>query len=98
MLKVVYLFVLPCLLLLLLACRVPAASNPPASAAAPSSPTPFTPTAPYYPFPQHLTYAGSIRPNHVSQAQQDDDVRAFYTAWKDAYLKAAGQTPAGYPL
>jgi endo-1,4-beta-D-glucanase Y len=52
-----------------------------------------------YPFPQHLTYApGTIRPNHRTQAQQDEDVRAFYDYWKASYLKAAGQTGAGYPL
>jgi endo-1,4-beta-D-glucanase Y len=39
------------------------------------------------PFPQHLTYAaGTIRPNHRSQAQQDDDLRAAYGRWKDRYL------------
>jgi len=54
---------------------------------------------PRYPFPQHLAYApGTIRPNHRSQAQQDDDVRAFYDHWKANYLVEAGTTPHGNPL
>jgi endo-1,4-beta-D-glucanase Y len=40
------------------------------------------------PFGSHpMTYtAGSIRPNHVSQAVQDQAVRDFYDAWKAEYL------------
>lgn len=54
---------------------------------------------PRHPFPQHLAYApGTIRPNHRNQAEQDDDVRAFYDQWKTDYLVAAGTTPAGHPL
>ena len=33
---------------------------------------------------------GTIRPNHRSQAQQDEDVRAFYDHWKKSYLVEAG--------
>ena len=45
------------------------------------------------PFPHHTTYApGSILPNHRSQTQLDDDVRAFYDDWKSKYLIAAGMT------
>lgn len=42
-----------------------------------------------FPFASHpLTYAaGSIRPNHVSQATLDQAVRDFYDAWKLRYLK-----------
>lgn len=51
------------------------------------------------PFPQHVSYAsGSILPNHRSQAQLDDDARAFYDYWKENYLIEAGQTPDGRPL
>ncbi len=33
---------------------------------------------PLRPFPQHMSYApGSIRPDHRSQTEQDDDVRAL---------------------
>lgn len=54
---------------------------------------------PQYPFPQHVPYApGTIRPNQRTQSQQDDDVRAFYDAWKASYLASAGQTPQGNPL
>lgn len=51
------------------------------------------------PFPQHLTYApGTIRPNHRTQAQQDDDVRAAYDRWKAAYLIADGNASDGKAL
>jgi endo-1,4-beta-D-glucanase Y len=54
---------------------------------------------PRYPFPQHVSYAqGSIRPNHVSQAVQDDDVRNFYQIWKSRYLAKAGTAADGSPL
>jgi hypothetical protein len=39
------------------------------------------------PFPQHITYAGgTILPDHRSQQQLDDDVRAAYDRWKQRYL------------
>ena len=39
------------------------------------------------PFPQHVTYTGgAILPNHRSQQQLDDDVRAAYARWKQRYL------------
>ncbi len=54
---------------------------------------------PKRPFPQHLTYAaGTIRPNHRSQSQQDDDVRAAYDKWKAAYLIADGTDNDGDAL
>jgi endo-1,4-beta-D-glucanase Y len=54
---------------------------------------------PRRPFPQHVTYAtGTIRPDHRSQAQQDDDVRAFYDHWKTSYLREAGTTDNGQLL
>ncbi len=54
---------------------------------------------PLRPFPQHTSYAaGTIRPAHLSQAQQDDDVRAYYDAWKADFLIAAGTDGAGQPL
>lgn len=42
-----------------------------------------------HPFASHpQSYAaGSITPNHVSQAAQDQAVRDFYDAWKARYLK-----------
>lgn len=44
-----------------------------------------------HPFPQHVRYAaGSIAPNHRSQAQRDQDVRDAYGRWKTAYLRTAG--------
>jgi hypothetical protein len=53
----------------------------------------------HHPFPQHVVYApGTIRPNHRTQTQQDDDVRAFYDYWKARYLVDAGATPGGDPL
>ncbi|OAJ74573.1 beta-glucanase [Brevibacillus sp. SKDU10] len=40
------------------------------------------------PFPQHTDYvSGSIKPNHVSQAELDNDVRRIYDEWKERYIK-----------
>ena len=51
------------------------------------------------PFPQHTQYAaGSILPNHRSQEQLDDDVRAFYEYWKETYVIDAGRSPNGNPV
>ena len=64
----------------------------------------FTPLArgqepPRVPFPRHLTYApGTIRPDHRTQAAQDDDVRGYYDHWKASYLVAAGTAPDGTAL
>ncbi len=56
-------------------------------------------TAPRHPFPQHVSYAaGSIRPDHRSQAQLDDDVRAAYERWKANYLREAGTDGEGHTL
>jgi endoglucanase len=42
----------------------------------------------FRPFPQHTTYlAGTIKPNHVNQAQLDQAVKDFYQIWKAKYLK-----------
>ena len=69
------------------------------------TPTPTnTPTAtpgpaPQHPFPQHVVYSpGSIKPNHRSQSQLDDDVQAFYDYWKSRYLMEAGTTADGKPM
>lgn len=51
------------------------------------------------PFPRHVNYPGArIKPNHVSQAQQDNDVRAFYNYWKANYLVSAGTAADGTPM
>ena len=51
------------------------------------------------PFPQHVQYApGSILPDHRTQQQLDDDVRAFYDYWKANYLIAAGVNADGIPM
>jgi endoglucanase len=51
------------------------------------------------PFPQHTVYAtGTIRPNHRTQAQQDEDVRAYYEDWKTNYLVDAGVLADGRKL
>lgn len=43
------------------------------------------------PFPRHTRYAtGTILPSHRTQAQLDDDIRAYYAAWKAQFLKADG--------
>ena len=65
----------------------PDAARPPLPDAAPSPDAAPPATAPYQPFPQHVTYAsGSIRPNHRTQAQLDDRVRTLYREWKARYL------------
>ena len=53
-----------------------------------------------HPFPQHVQYApDTIRPNHRSQIQQDNDVRAAYDRWKAHYLvTVSGSTPSGGAL
>lgn len=51
------------------------------------------------PFPQHTQYAaGSILPNHRSQEQLDDDVKAFYEYWKETYVIEAGTSANGNPM
>ncbi|WP_295672400.1 glycosyl hydrolase family 8 [uncultured Mucilaginibacter sp.] len=40
------------------------------------------------PFPQHIKYfAGSIKPDHLSQTQLDNAVASFYIHWKKLYIK-----------
>jgi endo-1,4-beta-D-glucanase Y len=52
-----------------------------------------------HPFPQHVEYAvGSILPNHRTQAELDNDVRAFYDYWKSEYLIDNGLSDNGFPL
>ena len=44
--------------------------------------------APAKPFPQHVSYyAGTIKPNHKTQAQLDHTVVDFYSQWKSKYIK-----------
>jgi endo-1,4-beta-D-glucanase Y len=66
----------------------------------PATAAPQAIAAPQRPFPQHLVYApGTIRPNHRTRAQQDDDVRAAYDHWKASYLVVAeGTAPDGGAL
>jgi endoglucanase len=53
---------------------------------------------PRFPFPQHVHYsAGTILPNHRSQAQLDQDVRDAYTDWKASFLVQAGTEGDGHP-
>jgi len=48
------------------------------------------------PFPQHTSYApDSILPNHRTQEQLDDDVRAYYDYWKSTYIAEAGTNADG---
>jgi endo-1,4-beta-D-glucanase Y len=49
------------------------------------------------PFPQHVKYfAGTIKPNHVSQSQLDNEVRDFYTQWKKRFIKNVPGKPESY--
>lgn len=51
------------------------------------------------PFPQHTQYAtGSILPNHRTQEQLDNDVRAFYDQWKAEFVVNAGISANGIQM
>jgi endo-1,4-beta-D-glucanase Y len=51
------------------------------------------------PFPTQTSYAeGSLRPDHRSQEEQDDVVRAAYERWKERYFVEAGYDAIGNPL
>lgn len=64
-----------------------------------TTPLPVATAVARFPFPQHVSYAPeTIRPDHRSQAEQDDDVRAFYEHWKSNYLVEAGTTAENHPL
>ncbi len=89
------------IMLTILACNIPSRIIVPATesiqvpAAQTLTPEPTKePIA--YPFPQHVTYApNSILPSHRTQAQLDDDVRAFYDRWKSEFLIEAGMDANG---
>ncbi len=89
------------IMLTMLACNIPSRIIVPATesiqvtAAQTLTPEPTKePIA--YPFPQHVTYApNSILPSHRSQAQLDDDMRAFYDQWKSEFLIEAGMDANG---
>ncbi len=50
-------------------------------------------------FPQHVEYApNSILPNHRTQEELDNDVRAFYDYWKSEYLVEDGSGADGFPM
>jgi endo-1,4-beta-D-glucanase Y len=52
---------------------------------------------PSKPFPQHVKYfAGTIKPNHISQAKLDDAVNAFYLQWKKRFIKNEPGKPESY--
>ena len=52
---------------------------------------------PRMPFPQHVNYfAGTIKPNHISQAQMDNAVTSFYTQWEVRYIKSVPGKPESY--
>ncbi|MCI5140984.1 MAG: beta-glucanase [Candidatus Electrothrix sp. ATG1] len=53
---------------------------------------------PNHPFPQHLNYPDSIRPNQFTQTEQDGHVQTFYDYWKQNYLVSAGTDSNGNPL
>jgi endo-1,4-beta-D-glucanase Y len=49
------------------------------------------------PFPQHVKYfAGTIKPDHVSQTQLDNAVGDFYTQWKKRFIKNVPGKQEGY--
>lgn len=59
----------------------------------------ITAPEPAHPFPQHVTYApATIQPNHRTQAQLDDDIRAFYDLWKSSFLVEVPGNPTRYRI
>ena len=54
---------------------------------------------PRRPFPQHEVYtAGTIRPDHRTQAELDADVAAYYDRWKADHVIAFGPDADGAPI
>jgi endo-1,4-beta-D-glucanase Y len=48
------------------------------------------------PFPQNINYPGTIKPNHISQAEINNSIQAYYDYWKNKYVKESnGVTPGG---
>ena len=96
------------IVLLLMSCSLvtgtqPVTPTPVSTTAAetstPASPGPTSSGNAARPFPQHVSLTpGSILPNHRSQEQLDDDVRAFYDFWKTTYVIEAGASTEGNPL
>jgi endo-1,4-beta-D-glucanase Y len=49
------------------------------------------------PFPQYTRYfAGTIKPNHLTQIQLDHTVRGFYAQWKTRFIKNVPGKPQSY--
>lgn len=49
------------------------------------------------PYPQAQNFAGSIKPNNVTQATMNTQVSSYYTYWKSTYLKNnLASLPGGY--
>ncbi|MDB5031739.1 MAG: hypothetical protein JWP71_2460 [Mucilaginibacter sp.] len=52
---------------------------------------------PLRPFPQHNSYfAGTIKPNHITQIQMDNITRDFYNEWKSRFIKTVAGKPQNY--
>jgi hypothetical protein len=48
------------------------------------------------PYPQNINYPGTIKPNHLSQAEINNSIQAYYDYWKNKYVKESnGVTPGG---
>ncbi len=55
------------------------------------------PQKPVLPYPQHTHYfAGTIKPNQVSQQQMDKTVGAFYKRWKERYINTGCNNGQNY--
>ena len=52
--------------------------------------------SPAFPFPQQVNFPGTIKPNHRTQEQLNQDVLDFYNYWEGKYVKTSnGNTPGG---
>lgn len=89
-------------LLIALACSFPSIGSTPTPIPVTDTATPAptsTREANSRPFPQHVSYAaGSILPNHLTQAELDDDVRVLYEDWKSKYVVEAGVSTNGFTM
>ena len=48
------------------------------------------------PFPQGLSFPGTIKPTNATQTQMNDAIRSYYSYWKTAYVRQSnGVTPGG---
>ena len=74
----------------------PTLTPTPTPASPTATPTPTPGSGVMRPFPQDVTFPGTIKPTNVTQAQMNDAIRSYFDYWKSAYVRASnGATPGG---